>query len=352
MGHHHLDFKHDDPQVEHLVGEWEHGSMSRRDFFERALYLLGTATAAEALIAACSPQVVATPTTAPAVTATRVPPTAVPPTVAAAAPTAAATRSGVPAGTPAPQPTPIPVTSSMIPGYVDASAVDGANVTWRNGDVKMLGYLARPKGGAGPWPGVIVIHENRGLTDHHMDVARRIANLGYVALAVDYLSRLGGTQKFNAPADPTQAINSLKQTDIDADSVSAVAYLKSLPVVKPKIGIVGFCWGGGNSLTGAISSTDIVACVMFYGRNPAAIDDVQKLNGPVSANYGEQDTFINPGIPALEAAMKKHSKPYDYKIYPGANHAFFNDTGPRFNEAASKDAWARLVKLYDANLKA
>ncbi len=354
MGHHH-EYKHSDPQVEHLVGEWEHGSMSRREFFERALMLLGTATAAEALLAACSPQVVASPTatTAPQAAATNVPPTAVPPTAvpataATASPTAAPTRSG----TAAPQPTSAPVTSAMIPGYVDPSAVDGSNVTWQNGDIKMLGYLAKPKSGSGPWPGVIVIHENRGLTDHHMDVARRIANLGYVALAVDLLSRVGGTAKFAAPADPTQAINNLKQADVEADIVSTVAYLKGLTTVKPKLGIVGFCWGGGNSLMGAINSKEVVACVVFYGRNPANIDDVQKLNGPVQGNYGELDTFITPGVPALEAAMKKYNKVYDPKIYPGANHAFFNDTGPRFHESSAKDAWARLVKLYDSNLKA
>ncbi|MBI5876800.1 MAG: dienelactone hydrolase family protein [Chloroflexi bacterium] len=360
MRHHRPEFKHNDPQVEHLVGEWEHGSMGRREFFERALFLLGTAAAAEALLAACSPQVTAAPTAVPAAaaTATSMPPTAVPPTSAptlaptAAPPTAAPTAAPTRSGTAASQPTPVPVTTSMIPGYVDPSAVDGSNVTWQNGDVKMLGYLAKPKSGSGPWPGVIVIHENRGLTDHHMDVARRIANLGYVALAVDFLSRVGGTPKFAAPADPTQAINGLKQGDVDSDTVSAVGYLKTLPTVKPKFGIVGFCWGGGNSLTGAITTKDIVACMVFYGRNPANIDDVQKLNGPVVAGYGEQDTFINPGIPALDAAMKKYNKTYDYKIYPGANHAFFNDTGPRFNEAASKDAWARMVKLYESNLKA
>lgn len=332
--------------------------MSRREFFERALLLLGSATAAEALLASCSPQVVANPATATPVppaatattapTATRVPP---PPTVA---PTTAPTTAPTAAGTRPPQPTPAPFTppaASAIPGYVAPSAVDASDISFQSGDFKMLGHLAKPKSGSGPWPAVIVIHENRGLTDHHKDTARRVANLGYVAFAVDFLSRLGGTAKFDPPGNPTQGINSLKQEDVNADIVSSVAYLKSLSYVRPKFGIVGFCWGGANSLNGALSSKDIVACIVFYGRNPTNIDDVQKLNGPVLGLYGELDTGINSGIPALEAAMKKHTKPFEYQIYTGANHAFFNDSGPRFHEASAKDSWARLVKFYETNLK-
>lgn len=118
-----------------------------------------------------------------------------------------------------------------------------------------------------------------------------------------------------------------------------------------KIGIMGFCWGGGNSLQGAISSKDIAACIMFYGATPRNPDDVQKVNAPVLAFYGERDNFINPGIPALEEAMKKYNKSYEKVIYPGAGHSFFNNTGPAYNEAAAKDAWARLVEFYKKNLQ-
>ncbi len=250
------------------------------------------------------------------------------------------------------QATSAPTTAaSAIPGYVDPSAVDTSVASYPGGDVKMSGYLAKPKSGAGPFPAVIVIHENRGLTDHIKDVTRRVANLGYAALGVDLLSRVGGTVKFAPPADPTQAINSLKQDDVNADLVASVAYLKSQSFVKPKIGVVGFCWGGGNSLLTAINSKDIAACIVFYGRNPNNIDDVQKIAGAVQGTYGELDQSITPGVPALDAAMKKYDKPFEYKIYPGANHAFFNDTGPRFNETAAKDAWARLVDFYKKNLQ-
>lgn len=336
-------------ELDHLVAEWEHGAMSRREFFQRALLLLGSLSAVEALLAACSPAVV--PTTAPP-TATSIPPTSAP--TAAAKPTAApAAQStgaapqvqgppsgGSPAATPA---------ANTLPGYVDPAAVDTSTVTYPSGDVKMSGYLAKPKTGSS-WPAVIVIHENRGLTDHIKDVTRRVANLGYVALGVDLLSRAGGTDKFAAPADPTQAINALKQEEVNADLLASVAFLKSQSFVKPKIGVVGFCWGGGNSLLSAVVSKDVAAAVVFYGRNPANIDDVQKIAGAVQGTYGELDQSITPGVPALDAAMKKYSKPFEYKIYPGANHAFFNDTGPRFNPTAAQDAWARLVAFYKTNL--
>lgn len=347
--------------VQHLVHEWEHGAMSRREFFERALKLFGTAAAAEALLAACSPAPAATAvpaataTTAPAAAPTSAPTTA--PTIGStaaaptAAPTAAATRAATAAGAP---PTAVPVTppaQSSIPGFVDPSAVDTTTVTFQNGDVKVSAYQAKPKTG-GPWPAVIVIHENRGLTDHIIDVTRRVANLGYVALGVDYLSRSGGTGKFAPPADPTQAINALKQTDINSDTVAAVAYLKSQSFVKPKIGIMGFCWGGGNALQGIMSSKDIIACFSFYGPVPNDLTPVANINGSIMGSYGALDTFVNPGIPKLEAAMKSAGKTYTYKIYEGANHAFFNDTGPRFNEAAAKDSWTRLVAYFKETLAA
>jgi len=337
------------PQVQSLVGEWEHGAMTRREFFERAILLLGSAAAAEALLASCSPAVLPAANTIAAATVVPAAPTSVPATAtsAASAATTAATRAPAAAATSAA--TTAPPSPTSLAGYVDPSAVATSSVSYPSGDIKMTSYLATPKSG-GPWPAVIVIHENRGLTDHIKDVTRRIANLGYAALGVDLLSRVGGTDKYNAPADPTQAINALKQADINADITASAAYLKGQSFVKPKMGIVGFCWGGGNSLNGACSTPDINACVMFYGPNPPNLDEVQNLNGPTIASYGALDTFVTPGEPALEAAMKKYGKPFDYKIYPGANHAFFNDTGPRYNEAAAKDAWARVVGFYKQNL--
>jgi carboxymethylenebutenolidase len=330
-------------QVQSLVGEWEHGAMTRREFFERAILLLGSAAAAEALLASCSPGVAPTATSAAAPTSVPAAATSVPAAAASATRAPASTGAATSAATNAPP------SASSIPGFVDPSAVATSDVSYPSGAITMTSYLAKPKSG-GPWPAVIVIHENRGLTDHIKNVTRRIANLGYAALGVDLLSRVGGTQKFNPPADPTQAINGLKQDDVNADMVASAAYLKAQSFVKPKIGIVGFCWGGGNSLMGAISSPDVVACAVFYGPIPTNLDGVQKLNGPTIGSYGALDTFVTPGVPALEAAMQKYNKPYEYKIYPGANHAFFNDTGPRFHEASAKDAWGRVVEFYKKNL--
>jgi carboxymethylenebutenolidase len=330
---------HDDERVDQLIGEWEHGVMNRREFFQRAFLLLGTAAAAEALLTACSPMVVPTATSFPSAAA-------LPLATATGSPTAGAASSS-PAQTAT---VPPPPAASMIPGFIDPSVVDSSIVAYPSGSIQMRALLAKPKSG-GPFPGVIVIHENRGLTDHIQDVTRRIANLGYVALGVDLLSRLGGTPKFDPPADPTQAINSLKQEDVNADLLASVAYLKTLSYVKQKLGVVGFCWGGANSLVTAIISKDINAAIVFYGRNPANLDDVQNITGKVQANYGELDTGISGTVPALAAAMTKYGKTFDYKIHAGANHAFFNDTGPRFHEAAAKDAWARLTAFFKTNLQ-
>lgn len=316
-------------EIDHLIAEWEHGAMSRREFMQRAVILFGSLSAAEVLLAACSPA--ALPTATPTIQSTAIPTKGAQPTVASS-PTTLASPS-----------------ANAIPGFVDPTAVETSMVTYPSGSFQMSGLLAKPKT-AGNWHGIIVIHENRGLTDHIKDVTRRIANLGYAALGVDLLSRLGGTEKFAAPADPTQAINSLKQEDVNADLLASVAYLKSQPFVKPGIGVVGFCWGGANSLMTCILSPDVKATIVFYGRNPANLDDVQKISGAVQGNYGELDQSITPNVPALKAAMDKHGKSFEYKVFPGASHAFFNDTGPRFNPEASKEAWARLVAFYKQNL--
>jgi carboxymethylenebutenolidase len=208
---------------------------------------------------------------------------------------------------------------------------------------KMAGYLARLKAGR-KRPGVIVIHENRGLTPHIQDVARRIAVEGFLALAPDALSPLGGT-----PADETEAtkmIGSLNQDETIARLAAAVKYLAAHPESTGKVGVVGFCWGGGmvNQLMAA--GTSLNAGVAYYGRQlPPA--DVPKITAPILFHYGSLDTRINAGIAEYEAALKANNKTFESYMYEGANHAFNNNTNPsRYNKEAADLAWSRTIAFF------
>ncbi len=212
----------------------------------------------------------------------------------------------------------------------------------------MRAYLARPKEGT-RFPAVIVIHENRGLVPHIEDVTRRMAGEGFLALAPDALSPLGGT-----PADPTKVPEMFKSLDMPntiRDFVDAVRYLKTNPLTTGKVGCTGFCWGGGMTNQVAVNSPDLDAAVPYYGRQPAP-EDVEKIKAPIMAHYAENDQMIDQGIPAFEEALKKYGKEYQIFIYPGTSHGFNNDTNPeRFNENAAKLAWSRTVGFFREKLK-
>ena len=211
------------------------------------------------------------------------------------------------------------------------------------------GYLSRPKGN-GPFPALIVIHENRGLNEHVRDVARRYAAEGFVALAVDQLSRQGGTASFASPDAARDAIGTLNDDQIVADLDAAYKYLESHSAVrKDRIGVTGFCWGGQRTFLYATANPNLKAAAVFYGTTPPE-EKLANIKCPVLANYGETDTRITSKVPETEALMKKYGKSYDPKIYPGAAHAFFNDTGQAYNEAAAKDAWARTLAFFRKNL--
>ncbi|MBI4528047.1 MAG: dienelactone hydrolase family protein [Deltaproteobacteria bacterium] len=214
------------------------------------------------------------------------------------------------------------------------------------------GYLTRPKKD-GSLPAVVVIHENRGLNDHIRDVARRLAKAGYVALAPDLLTRQGGTASFATPDDAIAAIRKVDEDTITKDLTGAINYLKGQNFVRSnKIGVVGFCWGGGNSLLIATRNRDLAAAVVYYGRSPKNLDDVQNISGAVLGHYGEKDQPITSAVPKLEAAMKKHGKSFEYKVYPGAPHAFNNDTNPqRYNASAAKEAWDRTLEFFKKHLQ-
>jgi carboxymethylenebutenolidase len=202
------------------------------------------------------------------------------------------------------------------------------------------GYLAKPKA-EGKYPGVVVIHENRGLNPHIKDVARRMALEGFTALAPDYLSGLGGT-----PEDADKArdmIGTLTPQAIDATSVAALAALKANAATNGKSGAMGFCWGGGAVNALAVADQSLSTGVAYYGRQPAA-PDVPKITAPLLLHYGGLDERINAGIPAFEEALKGSGKTYEIHIYEGVNHAFNNDTNAaRYDKAAAELAWARTV---------
>ena len=208
--------------------------------------------------------------------------------------------------------------------------------------------LARPKGDE-KLPGVIVIHENRGLNPHLEDVARRVALEGFLAIAPDALSPLGGT-----PGDADEARNMIGKLDNEKTTknfVAAVKYLKTHPQSTGKVGVMGFCWGGGMSNQVAVNSPDLNAAVPFYGRQPN-LEDVPKIKAALLIHYAGMDERINEGIPAYEAALKAASVDYKIYMYEGAAHAFFNDTNPdRYNKEAAQLAWERTITFLKEKLK-
>ncbi len=204
------------------------------------------------------------------------------------------------------------------------------------------GYFVKPCA-EGKYPGVVVIHENRGLNPHIKDVARRMAVEGFATLAVDYLHGLGGT-----PEDPDKArdmIGTLKPEDIKATSSAALAAVKANPASNGKSGAVGFCWGGGAVNDLAVNDPGLSAGVAYYGRQPDAAD-VPKITAPLLLQYGGLDERINAGIPAFEAALKANNKAYELYVYEGANHAFNSDANTaRYNKDVAELAWNRTVEF-------
>jgi carboxymethylenebutenolidase len=203
----------------------------------------------------------------------------------------------------------------------------------------LRGYLAKPKAGE-KFPAVIVVHENRGLNPHIRDIARRLGLEGFAAVAIDYLSPLGGT-----PADEDKArdmIGTLRLDDVIAWSRGAVATIVARADTTDDIGAVGFCWGGGVVGELAVAEPDLDAAVAYYGRQPAP-EKVPGIAAPLLLHYAGLDERINAGIPAFEEALKRARKTYELHLYEGVNHAFSNDTGSRYDKAAADLAWGRTL---------
>jgi carboxymethylenebutenolidase len=222
------------------------------------------------------------------------------------------------------------------------------NVTYPGATGEIRAYQARPKEAA-KLPGVIVIHENKGLNPHIEDVNRRIALEGFLAIAPDALSPLGGT-----PKDPNEGralISKLDKQSTLNNYVAAVKYLKTHSMSTGKVGVVGFCWGGAMANQLAVNAPDLKAAVPYYGRQPAS-EDVSRIKASLLLHYGGLDERINKGIPSFEAALKKEAAEYKLYIYPGAKHAFNNDTNPeRYNKQAAQLAWKRTIAFLNEKLK-
>jgi carboxymethylenebutenolidase len=221
------------------------------------------------------------------------------------------------------------------------------NITYPGETGDMLAHYARPKGDE-KLPGVVVISEIWGLVPHIEEVARRVALEGFQAVAPDPLSPLGGT-----PEDADEARAMMRELDEQENTknfVAAVEYLKTRPRSTGKVGVTGFCWGGGVTNQVAVNSPDVQAAVPFYGRQPAA-EDVPKIKASMLIHYAGDDERINAGIPEFEAALKEASIDYKIYMYEGAKHAFFNDTSSRYNEKAAKLAWERTIKFFKDKLK-
>ncbi len=214
---------------------------------------------------------------------------------------------------------------------------------------KMRGLLAKPAKSEGKLPGVIVIHENRGLNPYIEDVTRRLAVAGFVAFAPDALFPLGGYPGSDDKGKELQAKREPAQ--MTEDFIAAAKWLAENPTCNGKVGVVGFCFGGGMANTLAVRLPDLIlAAVPFYGRQPAA-EDVPKIKGALLIHNAEHDERVNAGWPAYETALKQAGTRYTAHLYPGANHGFHNDTTPRYDEAAAKLAWERTIAFFNETLK-
>jgi len=218
-----------------------------------------------------------------------------------------------------------------------------------DGNQTIKGLLATPAKVSGKLPVVLVVHENRGLNPHIEDIARRLAVDGFIAFAPDGLTPLGGY-----PGDEDKArelFPKLDQTKSRKDFIAAVDFLEKLPDGNGKVGVVGFCYGGGIANYLATQRPELAAAVPFYGAQPSA-EDAAKIKAPLLIHYAGADDRINAGWPAYETALKANNVSYQAFVYPGVQHGFNNDTTPRYDEAAAKLAWQRTVDFFKSHLVA
>ncbi len=240
-------------------------------------------------------------------------------------------------------PSPLRAFAPMVPP--DDPGVDGRMVTFPMGPVSVIAYVAQPKGRP-QVPGVVIIHENRGLLDHFKDLARRFAKAGYAAIAPDLASPVGGTARFTDSAEVSAYLGQTPPDQLVAAPNAAVGYLQGLPAVRgDRVGAIGFCFGGGITWRLATRNPGLKAVAPFYGANPP-LDDVPKIRAATLAIYGALDARIDAGIPAIRQAMEKAGVVHEIVVYDGAGHGFFNNTGASYNAQAAQAAWNRVTAWF------
>ena len=286
------------PQALKLFDQYVHGSLSRRDFLQRAAQFAAVGMTGEALLTALSPRFAEARQVADA-------------------------------------------DPRIKTRYVEVASPEGYG--------KLRGYLAQPAKAKGKLPTVLVVHENRGLNPHIEDIARRLALDNFTAFAPDALFPLGGY-----PGDEDKArelFGKLDQAKTREDFVAAEGFLKHLPEGNGKVGVVGFCYGGGIANFLATRVPDLAAAVPFYGAQASA-EDAAKIKAPLLLQYAGKDERVNSGWPAYEQALKAAGVKYQVYIYPDVEHGFNNDTTPRYDEAAAKLAWKRTIEFFNKHLRA
>jgi carboxymethylenebutenolidase len=236
----------------------------------------------------------------------------------------------------------------------NATDLQARSVTFAGEGGSLFGYLAYPNPvPATQQPGILVIHENRGLVEHIKDVTRRCARAGFVALGVDLLSRQGGTDSFPDATTQQQAYGRTTQFERRVDILSSLDYLKHQPMCKfDRIGTVGFCAGGGNVWDFVLAVEELKAAVVFYGTPVPPVDLLDLIQTPVLANYAELDRTLSLSMPNVITGMLTRQKKFSFRLYEGVGHAFNNDTGPAYNAAAACEAWSASLAWFNKFLRA
>lgn len=331
--------------VEEFYDDYREGLLSRRAFIRRVAYITGgmAATISTMSILGCTPSELPAPTEPmPSPEATATPPPSEPTATPSVSPTetAASEETG--------QLEPVPGAQSPLSVPEGDPAVVSSRVTFTSQGDEIMAYLARPAAD-GVYPGILVCHENRGLNPHIEDVARRFAKEGYVALAIDLLSREGGTAAQDRDQVPALLSGAPSERHV-ADFAAGLTYLQNLDYVDAdRIGMTGYCFGGGITWRCAVALPDLKAAVPFYGPAPD-LEQVPNIKAAVFGVYAELDERINAGKDALEQALIDAGITHQMKVYPGVNHAFHNDTGQRYVEEQATQAWLDTLAWFEQHV--